>query len=234
MKKRIQILTLTLVFTLSLCACSNVFATSSASPGKGSSAENEKITSGSSSSNGKGSSTGSGITTSEGSSSNGKGSSVESGMITSGGSPSSEKGSSAESGMITSGSSSSNDKGSSTENGKNDRPSTGIQLTGKDKQTSTPSGSVNPDDYKPNELTTSDAGEFINIANSIIAAIRMFGTVVAVVALMALGVKYMLGSTQDKASYKESMIPYLVGAVMVFAIPNIIGIIFDLVTQIKF
>lgn len=99
---------------------------------------------------------------------------------------------------------------------------------------SVPTGTVNPDDYKPKDLTTSDAGEFINIANSIIAAIRIFGTVVAVVALMALGLKYMLGSTQDKATYKETMIPYLVGAVMVFAIPNVIGIILDLVSQIKF
>ncbi len=100
--------------------------------------------------------------------------------------------------------------------------------------TSVPTGSVNPDDYKPKELTTSDAGDFVDIVNSIIAAIRIFGTVVSVVALIALGIKYMLGSTQDRATYKETMIPYLVGAVMVFAIPNIIGIIFDLVTQIKF
>lgn len=100
--------------------------------------------------------------------------------------------------------------------------------------TSVPSESVDPDSYKPKDLTVTDAGEFVNIANSIIAAIRIFGTVVAVVALMALGVKYMLGSVQDRAGYKETMIPYLVGAVMVFAIPNVIGIIFDLVTQIKF
>lgn len=100
--------------------------------------------------------------------------------------------------------------------------------------TSVPSGSVDPDSYKPKDLTVSDAGEFLDIANSIIAAIRIFGTVVAVVALMALGLKYMLGSVQDRAGYKETMIPYLVGAVMVFAIPNVIGIIFDLVTQIKF
>lgn len=100
--------------------------------------------------------------------------------------------------------------------------------------TGVPTGTVNPDDYKPKDLTVSDAGEFVDVANSIIAAIRIFGTVVAVVALMALGLKYMLGSVQDKASYKETMIPYIVGAVMVFAIPNVIGIIFNLVTQIKF
>lgn len=118
--------------------------------------------------------------------------------------------------------------------GFNNRPSTGIKPNIKQKQTMVPSGSVNPDTYEPKELTTSDAGEFMNIANSIIGALQIFGTVVAVIALMALGVKYMLGSTQEKADYKETMIPYLIGAVMVFAIPGILRVLFNLVTQITF
>ena len=39
----------------------------------------------------------------------------------------------------------------------------------------------------------------------------------------------MLASVQEKALYKETFIPYIIGAVMVFAIPNIIGVIYDLV-----
>lgn len=114
------------------------------------------------------------------------------------------------------------------------RTSTGITMNGKNKQTTTPSGSVDPDSYKPKELTTSDAGDFIDIVNSVIAAIQIFGAVVAAVAIIALGIKYMLGSVQDKATYKETMIPYLIGAVMVFAIPTIVRVIFEVVTQISF
>lgn len=33
---------------------------------------------------------------------------------------------------------------------------------------------------------------------------------------MILGIKYMLGSTEQKATYKKSMLPYLVGAVLLF------------------
>lgn len=95
-------------------------------------------------------------------------------------------------------------------------------------------GKVDPDAYKPKGLTTSDVGEFVDIANSIIAAIQIFGALVAAIAIIVLGIKYMLGSTQDRAGYKETMIPYLVGAVMAFAIPGIVRVIFDLVTQIKF
>ena len=201
MKKRIQILTITLVFILGLCVCSNVFATNTVSSGP---SKNQGISSGTGGNKTSGSNVSGGGNKTSGSSGPANNQGISSGVNRPSGG-----------------------------NGGN-RVSTGMQLNGKDAQTSVPSGNVDPDAYEPKELTTSDAGEFIDIANSVIGAIRIFGTVVAVVALMALGIKYMLGSAQDKATYKETMIPYIIGAVMVFAIPNIIGIILDLVSQIKF
>lgn len=62
--------------------------------------------------------------------------------------------------------------------------------------------------------------------------IRAIGTFISVVTLMTLGIRYMLASTGDKALYKETFIPYIIGAVMVFAIPNIIGVIYDLVKNV--
>lgn len=62
---------------------------------------------------------------------------------------------------------------------------------------------------------------------------RAVGTVISVVALMAIGLKFMMGSASEKAAYKETMIPYLVGAVMLFTIPNILGILYDLVKGIN-
>ena len=47
---------------------------------------------------------------------------------------------------------------------------------------------------------------------------------------MTLGIRYMLAGIQEKALYKETMGPYLIGAVMVFAIPNIIAILYDFIT----
>ncbi len=90
----------------------------------------------------------------------------------------------------------------------------------------------NPDYYKPSENNTSDNTKFITIGNAIIGTIRVLGTAVSVITLMTLGIRYMLASTQDKALYKETMIPYIIGAFMLFAIPNIIGVIYDLVTNI--
>lgn len=86
----------------------------------------------------------------------------------------------------------------------------------------------NPDYYKPKENKTSDNTRFINIGNVILGTIRILGTAISVITLMTLGIRYMLASVQDKALYKETFIPYIIGAVMLFAIPNIIGVIYDL------
>ena len=40
---------------------------------------------------------------------------------------------------------------------------------------------------------------------------------------MVLGVRYMMGSAEEKAEYKKVMIPYLIGAVLLFAAVNLAG-----------
>lgn len=55
-----------------------------------------------------------------------------------------------------------------------------------------------------------------NIGSTILSIITGVGMVLAVVLVAVLGIKYMMGSTEEKSEYKKSMIPYLVGAVLVF------------------
>lgn len=90
----------------------------------------------------------------------------------------------------------------------------------------------NPEFYKPTD-TAGDNTKFINIGNIIIGTMRVVGTVIAVVALMVIGLRYMFGSTAEKATYKETMIPYLIGAIMLFTIPNVLGILYELVKGIN-
>lgn len=62
-------------------------------------------------------------------------------------------------------------------------------------------------------------------AEKILGVIQVVGIVVSVAILMVLGIKYMLGSVEEKSQYKETMIPYLIGAALVFSgtsIPQII------------
>lgn len=65
--------------------------------------------------------------------------------------------------------------------------------------------------------TKSDAqGQVTDIGNQIIGILTTVGVVVAVVVLLILGIKYMMGSASEKAEYKKTMIPYLVGAILIF------------------
>ena len=45
---------------------------------------------------------------------------------------------------------------------------------------------------------------------------------------MVIGIKYMMGSAEEKAEYKKTMIPYLVGAIILFAAVNIAGVVVNL------
>jgi len=75
------------------------------------------------------------------------------------------------------------------------------------------------------EIDTS-AGENVgNLGSQILGIIRVAGTIGAVGILMVLGIKYMMGSTEEKAEYKKTMLPYIIGAVLLFAAVQIAGII---------
>ena len=76
--------------------------------------------------------------------------------------------------------------------------------------------------YKSNPQSPGKLNEKVS---KILGIIRTIGTITSVVMLMVIGIKFMVGSVEEKAEYKESMKPYLIGAVLVFTgtlIPQII------------
>ena len=54
---------------------------------------------------------------------------------------------------------------------------------------------------------------------------------VSVIVLLVLGIKYMIGSAEEKAEYKKTMIPYLVGAVLVFGASAIAQVVYSIAKQ---
>lgn len=66
-----------------------------------------------------------------------------------------------------------------------------------------------------------------NVGNLILGIIQVVGTFVAVAILMILGIKYMLGSVEQRASYKKSMLPYIIGAILLFGGVNITTAIYE-------
>lgn len=79
-------------------------------------------------------------------------------------------------------------------------------------------------DGKAGGVDVKQVGE---VGNKIATILRAVGTVLLVVVLMVLGIKYMLGSAEEKAEYKKTMIPYLVGAVLVFGATQIAGAVLN-------
>lgn len=85
---------------------------------------------------------------------------------------------------------------------------------------------INTNDWKPGSTNSvQNASEFLKFANKIIGGIRIIGSIVSVIALIIIGMKFMLGSVDEKAEYKKTLKPYLIGAVLVFAITTVIGIV---------
>ena len=66
-----------------------------------------------------------------------------------------------------------------------------------------------------------------NLGGKIMGILTTFGMVVAVLVLMVLGIKYMMGSAEEKAEYKKTFIPYIVGAILLFAATGIAQMVFN-------
>ena len=62
--------------------------------------------------------------------------------------------------------------------------------------------------------------------------VRVIGTSISVIVLMCIAIKYMVGSVEEKAEYKKTMMPYVIGCFLVFGITNILAIIVDITSGI--
>ncbi|MFR6022598.1 MAG: hypothetical protein ACLUHC_06755 [Clostridia bacterium] len=71
-----------------------------------------------------------------------------------------------------------------------------------------------------------DAPQFIEKVNVIVSVLEAVGVILSVIILIVIGIKYMLGSVEERADYKKTMIPYLIGAFMIFTVSLIPQIIF--------
>ena len=92
---------------------------------------------------------------------------------------------------------------------------------------------INPDDFEPGKLTASDYSKPFEIAGTILNTIWVVGVVISVVTVMVLGFKYMIGSVEDRAEYKKTMMPVIIGIVVLFTSTTIVSMIYNLMLNIK-
>lgn len=82
---------------------------------------------------------------------------------------------------------------------------------------------TNFDSYKPSADNT-----FKDVGSPVIAALQVIAAIVAVGMLAILGIRYMLESPDGRAEIKSKLIPYLIGAVMSFAMIPILSIMYNI------
>ena len=79
-----------------------------------------------------------------------------------------------------------------------------------------------PDDWQP---TITEEDELAGKAGVLLGVINVIGVVSSVIVLALLGIKYFLGSIQDKADIQKSMLIYILGIIFLVVcttLPNII------------
>lgn len=85
------------------------------------------------------------------------------------------------------------------------------------------------DDANPGVIS---AESLQNFSKSIYNILLTFGIIVAVLAGMIIGIRFMLGGAEEKANIKEILVPYVVGCVVVFGAFAIWKIVVTILSQI--
>lgn len=77
------------------------------------------------------------------------------------------------------------------------------------------------------KITYEDDGGLSNKAGKIMGLIRNIAVVVGVIMLMIIGVKFMLGSAEEKAEYKKSLMPLVIGIVIVMMATTLVSFVYN-------
>ena len=86
---------------------------------------------------------------------------------------------------------------------------------------------------EPTDPANPGLKEVFNFGRTIVTILQAVGIVVAVVVILVIGIKYIMGSAEEKAEYKKTMIPYLVGAVLIFGATTIVNVVYNLSNSVN-
>ena len=75
--------------------------------------------------------------------------------------------------------------------------------------------------------------DLTKVGNNIVTIIQVVGIVIAVIVLLVIGIKYMMGSASEKAEYKKTMIPYIVCEVLIFSCTSLVRVFYSLSTSVS-
>ena len=91
-------------------------------------------------------------------------------------------------------------------------------------------GDINPDDFRPTEDVYSE--RLTSMAQTIIGIIQIAGTVISVIIILVIGIKYITGSVEERAEYKTTALLYIIGAVLLFCTVTIIRLVYSISREV--
>lgn len=83
--------------------------------------------------------------------------------------------------------------------------------------------------YNPSD--TPDSEELTTKTGKVLGVIQTVGSVLSVIILIVIGIKYMIGTVEEKAEYKKTFWFYIVGIFLLFTGTLLPKLIYDISTQ---
>ena len=90
---------------------------------------------------------------------------------------------------------------------------------------------LTPADITASENVTGST-EIASVGKAIVGILQTTGIVISVVILIVIGIKYMMGSAEEKAEYKKTMMPYIIGAALIFTASVFANVLYQFFTGI--
>lgn len=92
---------------------------------------------------------------------------------------------------------------------------------------------INPDRFSKTGHISKQVKAMYEFTGVIVGAIQIVGTIVSAGALIIIGIRYVVGSADEKAEYKERMIPFVLGAVLLFSASNVVKVLYTMFSHLE-
>lgn len=75
---------------------------------------------------------------------------------------------------------------------------------------------INTDAFK-DIYDSSNTGKIKDLGGKVLGVVQIVSVATGVIMLIILGIKYMISSVEEKATIKQKLVPYVIGAFLIFA-----------------
>ena len=79
--------------------------------------------------------------------------------------------------------------------------------------------------YKGTVTATDAQSSITTITSTVLTAIRYAGSGIALIMLTVIFIKYMLSAASERAEIKKNLIPFTIGAIVLFAASNLVTVL---------